>query len=303
MKAIKQLKILKILIIVLLPGMLFAQTTSPQAIVPSGAYFSNTTASLSWTVGEIATETFTSGINILTQGFQQPLSITITGIDLDLLVYLEGPFSGSQMNSTLNLEGAIPLSQPYNTLPWNYTGTESVGSIPNSQIVDWVLIELRDAPSPETALPTTIIGQKAAFVTKNGDVVGLDGSSILQFPSISFSQNLYAVVWHRNHLGIMSSTGLPHVGSLYAWDFSTSITQVYNGSAGYKEIATGVYGMPGGDANADGNINSNDKNIWAGNAGKNGYKQSDFNMDSQVGNQDKNDVYVPNTVYSSQVPQ
>jgi hypothetical protein len=178
-----------------------AQSTSPTVIASSGEYFENANNSISYTLGEIATETFSNGSNILTQGFQQPVvEITITGISLDLLVYLEGPYSGSQMTTTLNSEGEIPLSQPYNTAPWNYSGSESVGSIPNGNIVDWVLIELRDAANPGTATPSTTIAKQAGFLLNNGDVVGLDGSSILQFPTASFSQNLYAVVWHRNHL-------------------------------------------------------------------------------------------------------
>ncbi len=46
---------------------------------------------------------------------------------LDLQVFLEGPFSGSDMNTGLNSSGNIPLSQPYNVPPCNYAGTESGG--------------------------------------------------------------------------------------------------------------------------------------------------------------------------------
>ncbi len=58
---------------------------------------------------------------------------------------MEGPFNGTDMNTDLTDLTYVPLNQPYNTSPWNYTGTESVGSIPNSDVVDWILIELRDA--------------------------------------------------------------------------------------------------------------------------------------------------------------
>ena len=72
-------------------------------------------------------------------------NITITVPNtLTLKAFLEGPYSGIQMNSNLNSSGYIPLSQPFNQLPWNFTGTESVTSIPNADIVDWVLIELRE---------------------------------------------------------------------------------------------------------------------------------------------------------------
>ncbi|MCD4694622.1 MAG: hypothetical protein K8S16_00165 [Bacteroidales bacterium] len=279
-----------------------AQSLSPEVIASSGDYYEGTNNSISFTLGEIATETYSNGSNILTQGFQQPVSVTIHGIDLDLLVFLEGPYSGTQMTTALNTGGQIPLSQPYNTAPWNYTGTENVGSIPNTEVVDWVLIELRDAANPGDADPLSTIATQAAFLLNNGSVVGLNGSSVLQFPTASFSQNLYAIVWHRNHLGIISSTGLTESGGVYDYNFSTAITQVYNGGLGYKEIATNVYGMVGGDADANGDINTADKTLWTNNAGTKGYKATDHNMDVQVNNQDKNDTWVENINLETQVP-
>ena len=49
-----------------------AQSISPEVIAAAGDYFSNGTVSISWTLGEIATETIGNGTIILTQGFQQP---------------------------------------------------------------------------------------------------------------------------------------------------------------------------------------------------------------------------------------
>jgi len=280
-----------------------AQSVSPEVVASAGDYFEGINASLSWTLGEIATETYSNGNIILTQGFQQPVSVTIHGVDLDLLVFLEGPYSGSQMTTGLNAGNQIPLSQPYNVPPWNYSGTESVGSIPNTDVVDWVLIELRDAANAGAADPSTTIATQAAFILNNGSVVGLDGSSVLQFPAASFLQNLYAIVWHRNHLGILSANGITESGGVYDYNFSTAIAQVYNGGLGYKEIATNVYGMVGGDANADGDINAADKTLWSNDAGTKGYKATDYNMDVQVNNQDKNETWAENGTYSSQVPE
>ncbi len=280
-----------------------AQSTSPDVIASSGEYYENANNSISYTLGEIAVETYSNGSNILTQGFQQPVSVTITGIDLDLLVYLEGPYSGSQMNTTLNTEGLIPLSQPFNVMPWNYQGTESVTSIPNSNVVDWVLVDIRDAMSAGTAIPPMTKARQAAFLLKNGDVVGLDGSSILNFPDISITKNLFVVIWHRNHLGILSAVPLTETNGIYSYDFSTAITQVYNGGAGYKEIATGIFGMVAGDADADGEINTVDKTVWANQAGTRGYESADFDMNTQVDNKDKNDIWSQNGSYSSQLPE
>ncbi|MDP2364267.1 MAG: integrin alpha, partial [Ignavibacteria bacterium] len=41
-------------------------------------------------------------------------------LSADIKVYLEGSYIGGQMSTFLNSSGNIPLSQPYNTSPWNY---------------------------------------------------------------------------------------------------------------------------------------------------------------------------------------
>jgi len=277
-----------------------AQSLSPEVIASSGDYYENANASLSWTLGEIATETYSGGSNILTQGFQQPIGVTVKGVDI--LVFLEGPFSGTQMSTGLNSGDQIPVLQPYNTTPWNYSGTETADPIPNIDVVDWVLIELRDAESAGLATPATMIARQAALLLDDGSVVGVDGSSILQFNN-TLEHKLFIVVWHRNHIGIITANAVPRAGGIHSCDFSTAITKVYNGGAGYKEIVTGVYGMVGGDSNADGHINAADKTLWTNDAGTKGYKATDNNMDVQVNNQDKNDTWSVNGSYNSQVPE
>lgn len=61
--------------------------------------------------------------------------------------------------------------------------------------------------------------------------------------------------------------------------------------------------MYAADANADGNINLIDKAIWTNQAGTQGYNPTDFNMDGQVNNPDKNDNWLPNEREESQVPE
>lgn len=281
---------------------LFAQTISSTVVSSGGGYSTGSTVNLSWTLGELATETLSNSNLILTQGFQQPVEGVTISINLDLLVFLEGPYSGSEMGTTINTEGVIPLSQPYNSTPWNYSGTESVLSIPNPNVTDWVLVELRDAANAGSATPATRIAWQAAFLLKDGSVVGTDGSSILQFNN-SFSQQLFAIVWHRNHLGIMSANDVTESGGIYSYDFSISSGQVHGGAAGYKYISGGVWGMVAGDATHDGLINLSDKTLWTTFAGTKGYLDSDFNRNAQVNNPDKNNYWLPNQTLSSQVPQ
>lgn len=281
--------------------LIIAQSIDREVISSSGDYFEGPNSSVSWTLGEIATETLTDGNYILTQGFQQPYGIVIHGIDLDVLVYLEGPYEGGGMNTLLKDRGEIPLEQPYNVSPWFYTGTENVVSIPDD-VVDWVLVDLRDATSAAAATPATSIEIQAAFLLSNGSVVGLDGSTILQF-SATISIDPYVVVWHRNHLGVLSANSPTESGGVYNYDFSTDITQAFGDGLGYKLIDTGTFGLAAGDANADGLVNSDDKDLWSGQAGTKGYKSSDFNLDTQVNNPDKNDLLIQNQDLSSQVPE
>jgi len=228
--------------------------------------------------------------------------ISTAGFNVALTVFLEGPFETSNMRANLNVDDLIPMNQPYNVAPWNYPGIESVSSIPNENVVDWVLVEMRDATSAATATEATVIGIQAAFLLKNGSVVGLDGSSLLNFPG-SFTNNLFAVVYHRNHLGVISANPLMLSTGTYVYNFSSGESQVYGGNAGHKEITPGIWGMRGGDGVCDGTINSNDRILsWEAHAGESSYSPADFNLDCQVNNKDKNDIWFENTGYASLIP-
>ncbi len=263
-----------------------------------------------------ATETAANGSNPYTQtrnnithtgsfavgDIQSPMAITLNLV-IDLTAYLEGPFEESEMLTLLSDDGLLPLSQPYNTEPWNYAGTENVAAIPN-EIVDWVLVETRDAPDAASALPSTMLERQAAFVMVDGTIVGLDGSSNLQFSNAP-TQNLFVVIYHRNHLSVMSANPLTQSGGVYSYDFSTGANQAYSaGQAGQKEIATGIWGMYGGDGSGGGEVTNFDyQEVWKPAAGTKGYLKADYNLDGQADNKDKNDIWVGNVGVSTQVPE
>ncbi|MCD4732027.1 MAG: hypothetical protein K8R74_15580 [Bacteroidales bacterium] len=219
---------------------------------------------------------------------------------LELNVLLEGPFQTGEMTTDLNDLDILPLSQPYSGLPWNYSGTETVGSIPNTDVVDWCLIELRDAIDAPSATPSTTKEKQAAFLLKDGSVVGMDGTSNIELNHFILQQ-LFVVVWHRNHLGIMSAVPLTFGVGIYAYDFTTAASQAY--LSGQKGLGGSNFGMYAGDADGNGEILQDDIDLrWFNEAGENGYYGGDMNMDSQANNQDKDDVWLENLNEQSQVP-
>jgi uncharacterized protein (TIGR02145 family) len=117
----------------------------------------------------------------------------------------------------------------------------------------------------------------------------------------SVTGNLYVIIRHRNHLAIMSSGALTNNGGVYAWDFTDQPGKAY--LDGQKLIGTNVFGMAGGDSDANGIIGQSDKDAnWTPDAGEMGYKPGDLSLDAQVNNLDKVDVWEPNIGKTSMVP-
>lgn len=234
-------------------------------------------------------------------------------IKIDLKAYLEGPFDTLSLDMKTDLNSNIPNDQPFgpnlpyfgNPMPdWYYNGTENVIAIPNPDIVDWVMVELRDATSVAAALPDTEVARQAAFITRTGQIVDLDGSGSLSFP-IKPVNNLYAVIWSRNHLGVISANSLSETNGLYTYDFSSGSGQAY-GADSQKELTTGsgIWGLISGDGNGDGIISDSDKTgIWNMQTGNYGYHESDYNMSSQSENTDKNNFWQPNIGSESTIPE
>ncbi|MBN3035134.1 MAG: right-handed parallel beta-helix repeat-containing protein [Bacteroidales bacterium] len=221
---------------------------------------------------------------------------------LQLKVFLEGPFSGGTLSSQLNNSDFLPLSQPYQAAPWFCYGFENVSSIPQADIVDWILVELLDAPQASMAGPGTTVATRACFLMSDGSVTGIDGQSV---PELYFDvkDSLYCVIRHRNHLAVMSSRALTPSGNVYSYDFSSGMNQVYGGPLGHRELEPGIFGMAGGDGDASGTIGNPDKiDVWALQAGNSGYYPGDYDMNGEVNNMDKVDIWYANGGLGSQVP-
>ncbi len=223
-----------------------------------------------------------------------------------LKAFLEGAYDTvtGLMSTDLNDNGLLPLAQPFSSdtsAVWFYDGNENVAVIPNANVVDWLLLQVRDTLDPENATPATIKENQPAFLLKNGKIVGLDGESPVTFEPVA--NELYLVIFHRNHLGVMASFPIAQSGeTAYSYNFTNRPSRVYGDSAALKEMTNGIWGMAGGDTNANGEINATDKTLWENQAGTAGYESLDVNMNGQVDNPDKNDLIIPNNNSQTQVP-
>jgi len=220
----------------------------------------------------------------------------------NLSVYLEGPFNGSTMDSDLHTSGYFWNDQPYNTDPWNYGGTETQNIEPEIDVVDWVLIEFRETTGDaSTATTDKFLDHQAAILLADGSIVKPDGVNPIQLTA-NITENLYVIIYHRNHLAVMSATALNGFGGTYAYDFSNALSKAYLN--GQKDLTGGYFGMIGGDSDGNGTVDGNDKDVnWNGDAGNAGYFGSDLNLDSEVDNVDKNDVWDGNNSSTTSVPQ
>lgn len=125
-------------------------------------------------------------------GCKDTIEHTITMLaNLTVKFFLEGAYNGTDMDNAI--QSICPTTQPY--APY-YNGTETVTTVP-ANIVDWVLVELRYPAE-------TVVATKAAFLTKDGNVVDLDGISPVHFSQLT-TTDFYIAIKHRNHIGVLTS--------------------------------------------------------------------------------------------------
>lgn len=167
---------------------------------------------------------------------------------LELKIALEGCYNLSDglMNDLLRQRSVMPIQDPYGlssdipTSAYSITGQDA--------LVDWVLVEVRDANAVSTILQSV-----SGLVQRDGDIVSSDGVSPLAVDA-SLSASVNIVVRHQSHLPVMSPGPVTQNNRIYSYDF-TSANSYTGGGAGQVEITPGIWGMYAGNALTNNDIN------------------------------------------------
>jgi Zn-dependent metalloprotease/PKD repeat protein len=252
------------------------------------AFVSATNAQVSLANGNIM------GIsNSSNMSFSLSPSTAPTGLVLQPTVWLNGAYNTAtnQMKTTLRSNNLLPLQQPYNISPYNYSGTEMFANIANmpSNAVDWVLVELRSASNIQQN-----VVRKAALLLANGSVVDIDGvTNGVRFPTVA-AGNYYVVIRHRNHIDIVSNNTINLSNGIISSLDLGNASNVMGGVAQVTVLANGKYALKGGDFDHNGIINVSDFNLFRSQAATiNQYNAADCNFDGNVTTNDFN-VYMLN---------
>lgn len=245
----------------------------------------------------------TATANPLTVPMNGNRSLTATFLPLQPLTvqakaFLAGPFQADSMRTDLRDSSLLPLSQPFAGAPWNYGGSEAVAAIPPN-VVDWVLLKLRS-----TSGAAGEVAGRACFLTSSGSIIDTSGSMAVAFDSIAYG-DYFLVLYHRNHLAIMSDTTLALDDASPLYDFSTSPSRAYGSDPMVPLGAGSIFGMIPGDGNADQTVDDADREaVWRllnGTAWSYG-KPGDYNLDGSIDVRDLNLYWRLGNGRSSQVP-
>ncbi|MBS1583499.1 MAG: hypothetical protein JST66_14960 [Bacteroidetes bacterium] len=155
-------------------------------------------------------------------------------VALNVKAFLEGAYETSTglMRDDLRVQDLLPEGEPYTALGFTHTGggggEEVVPSVfavtGGDAIVDWVLVELRSA-----ADPAVVVATRSALIQRDGDVVGLDGTSSVVMQATP--GNYYVALRHRNHLGAMTATAIALSGTAATVDLRSGSTATWGTEA------------------------------------------------------------------------
>jgi len=175
-------------------------------------------------------------------GILPPLTSTIVKLKLEGF-YVH---NNNKMRTNLNYFGLLPLQQPFNRVPYNYAGDESVTAFSIS-VVDWVLLTAHDSQG-------NILKQQACLLRNDGKITSTDGSEHIYW---YLNEPYYISVQHQSHLGVISADLSFEMGKIIDFtDANSSHAQ------GQLKVVNGTPLLFAGDFDSNGIINNLDYNIW-----------------------------------------
>lgn len=179
-----------------------------------------------------------------------------SGFALSASVFLQAFATDGVMNTTLVDNEIISLNQPFNVEPFNYEGTESLGSYGDfpEGTIDWVLLELRDEFDPET-----IVATKAVLINASGQLTDINGNTYFNLEEAEPLLSYRLAIFHRSHLAVISKYAQSY-GSDF--DFANSTIE-YEGTEQLVELDNGSLALIAGDFDNNGLMNALDYNLWS----------------------------------------
>ncbi|MBL8010363.1 MAG: hypothetical protein JNJ64_07125, partial [Flavobacteriales bacterium] len=210
-------------------------------------------------------------------------------------VFLQGCYVSAQQNmhDSLRRASLVPQTEPYTALGYAFTAggapgtitTDAMAHASSGSVVDWVVVELRDALNP-----AIVVASKRGVLLRNGSVVDVNRLSPLWIPVPPGSYHV--AVRHRNHLGVMTTAPVPLTST------STTIDLTAAGSTAYGSNALAVIGtrkaLWAGDATGNGQVkyagSANDRDVVLNAIGgttptntvNNVYDRRDVNLDGRI---------------------
>lgn len=231
--------------------------------------------------------------DVVSESARIPVVASVTnGVELDLRLVLDGPYNSDTglMSDALRAQGFLPGTEPYSGMGYVHVGGGGETLSPTmlaqtggDAMVDWVLVELRNA-----AQPSQVVASMSAMVTANGTVIGASGAPVrFLVPSGPY----HVAVRHRNHFGCMTATPVVLAASAVLVDMTSPSFMAYGTEA--RRNNQGKHTLWSGNVNNDRFLRytggGNDRDPILINVGGSvptntvsGYHSSDTNLDGIV---------------------
>lgn len=271
--------------------------------------------------------------NVMSGGYYDLAEVRVETYEMRAMFYGTAMLGGAydagtqQMSASLNLQGLVPLTEPYTALGYpqvNGGGGETTTpavlatNYPGGRVVDWVRLELR-----AFADPAQVVATRQALVLQNGQIIAATGPSNILFNVIH--GNYHVAVRHRNHLGAMTSTPItvPYPGGgVWGYFFANTGFPCYGATP--RNVQSHAALLWPGDVNGDHKVQyagaGNDRDLILAAIGgivptntvSGQYRMEDVNLDGVVkyaGEDNDRDIIlqtiggaVPTAVRYEQVP-